>query len=89
MRYVRWFPVKAGNDANVAALGEYWKGGGAGCENMVFVTLGTGVGGGIMAVVPARMGIGIFAPALDGKGNSVAGICMLEKLSEQMQLSIF
>ena len=42
------FPVKAGNDANVAALGEYWKGGGAGCENMVFVTLGTGVGGGIV-----------------------------------------
>ena len=42
------FPVKAGNDANVAALGEYWKGGGQGCENMVFVTLGTGVGGGIV-----------------------------------------
>ena len=42
------FHVKAGNDANVAALGEYWKGGGAGCENMVFVTLGTGVGGGIV-----------------------------------------
>ena len=37
------FPVKAGNDANVAALGEYWKGGGQDCENMVFVTLGTGV----------------------------------------------
>ena len=42
------FPVKAGNDANVAALGEFWKGGGQGCENMVFVTLGTGVGGGIV-----------------------------------------
>ena len=42
------FPVKAGNDANVAALGEYWKGGGKGCDNMVFVTLGTGVGGGIV-----------------------------------------
>ena len=42
------FHVKAGNDANVAALGEFWKGGGAGCENMVFVTLGTGVGGGIV-----------------------------------------
>ena len=42
------FPVKAGNDANVAALGEYWKGGGQDCENMVFVTLGTGVGGGIV-----------------------------------------
>ena len=40
--------VKAGNDANVAALGEFWKGGGQGCENMVFVTLGTGVGGGIV-----------------------------------------
>ena len=42
------FPVKAGNDANVAALGEYWKGGGAGCGSMVMVTLGTGVGGGIV-----------------------------------------
>ena len=42
------FPVKAGNDANVAAMGEYWKGGGQGCENMIFVTLGTGVGGGIV-----------------------------------------
>ena len=49
----------------------------------------SGVGGGIMAVVPSRMGIGIFAPALDAKGNSVAGICMLEKLSEQLHLSIF
>ena len=47
------FPVKAGNDANVAALGEFWKGGGQGCENMVFVTLGTGVGGGI--VVEGRL----------------------------------
>lgn len=43
------FPVKAGNDASVAALGECWKGSGAGCDNMVFVTLGTGVGGGIVA----------------------------------------
>jgi glucokinase len=41
-------PVKAGNDANVAALGEYWKGGGEGCENMIMATLGTGVGGGIV-----------------------------------------
>lgn len=47
------FPVKAGNDANVAALGEFWKGGGQGCRNMVFVTLGTGVGGGI--VVEGRL----------------------------------
>ena len=49
----------------------------------------SGVGGGIMAVVPSRMGIGIFAPALDAKGNSVAGTCLLEKLSAQLHLSIF
>ena len=40
--------VKSGNDANVAALGECWKGGGAGCKNMILATLGTGVGGGIV-----------------------------------------
>ena len=40
--------VKAGNDANVAALGEMWQGGGKGCKNMVMVTLGTGVGGGVI-----------------------------------------
>lgn len=40
--------VRGGNDANVAALGEMWKGGGQGCENLVAVTLGTGVGGGII-----------------------------------------
>lgn len=42
------FPVKAVNDANAAALGEMWQGGGKGCDNVVFVTLGTGVGGGII-----------------------------------------
>ena len=40
--------VRAGNDANVAALGEYWKGGGRDAQSMVLVTLGTGVGGGIV-----------------------------------------
>ncbi|MCD7818240.1 MAG: ROK family glucokinase [Lachnospiraceae bacterium] len=40
--------VKAGNDANVAALGELWQGGGAGYQDMIMVTLGTGVGGGII-----------------------------------------
>ena len=40
--------VKAGNDANVAALGEMWQGGGKGYQNVVMVTLGTGVGGGII-----------------------------------------
>ncbi len=41
-------PVKAGNDANVAALGEMWKGGAEGRSNVIVVTLGTGVGGGII-----------------------------------------
>ena len=41
-------PCKGGNDANVAALGEMWKGGAAGYNNVVMVTLGTGVGGGII-----------------------------------------
>lgn len=42
------FSVKAGNDANVAALGEMWQGGGKGYTDVVMVTLGTGVGGGII-----------------------------------------
>lgn len=41
-------PVVAGNDANVAALGEMWKGGAQGHDDVVMVTLGTGVGGGII-----------------------------------------
>lgn len=40
--------VKAGNDANVAALGEQWRGGGRGFNSIVMVTLGTGVGGGVI-----------------------------------------
>ena len=41
-------PVQVGNDANVAALGEMWQGGGKGCANVLMVTLGTGVGGGVI-----------------------------------------
>lgn len=40
--------VKVGNDANVAALGEMWQGGGRGFRDLVMVTLGTGVGGGVI-----------------------------------------
>lgn len=49
----------------------------------------SGVGGGIMAVVPGEMGIGLYSPALDDKGNSVAGIKALELLSKELNLSIF
>ncbi len=53
--------VKVGNDANVAALGEMWKGGGMGAKNVVVVTLGTGVGGGIIVdgkIVSGQNGAG-------------------------------
>lgn len=49
----------------------------------------SGVGGGIMGVVPRRMGIGVYSPALDRKGNSIAGIKALELLSKKLELSIF
>ena len=42
------FPCVIGNDANVAALGEMWKGAGEGEKDLIMVTLGTGVGGGII-----------------------------------------
>ena len=54
-------PVKAGNDANVVALGEMWKGGGEGYLDVVLLTLGTGVGGGIIIngeIAPSHRGVG-------------------------------
>jgi len=61
--------VKVGNDANVAALGEMWKGGGQGNKNMVMVTLGTGVGGGI--IVDGKILIGT-----NGAGGEIGHIVM-------------
>lgn len=49
----------------------------------------SGVGGGILATVPNKMGIGIFGPSLDSKGNSIAGIKLLQSLSEKLELDIF
>ena len=49
----------------------------------------SGVGGGIMAVVPHKMGIGIYSPALDRKGNSTAGVEALRLISERLDLSIY
>ena len=54
-------PVELGNDANVAALGEAWRGGGEGAEDAVMITLGTGVGGGVIhrgKIVAGRHGLG-------------------------------
>ncbi|OUP49686.1 ROK family glucokinase [Lachnoclostridium sp. An181] len=61
--------VKVGNDANVAALGEMWKGGGLGNKNMVMVTLGTGVGGGIIID-------GKILGGAHGAGGEIGHICV-------------
>lgn len=62
-------PVKVGNDANVAALGEMWKGGGEGCKNLILVTLGTGLGGGIIVD-------GKIVNGTHGAGGEVGHACV-------------
>lgn len=49
----------------------------------------SGVGGGIVAVVPGKMGIGVFSPNLDAKGNSVRGVAVCRDLSQRFGLHIF
>mgnify|MGYP003586449158 CR=1 FL=1 len=49
----------------------------------------SGVGGGILAVVPKSMGIGVFSPVLNDKGNSIAGMKLLADLSHELDLSIY
>lgn len=68
--------VKVGNDANVAALGEMWKGGGLGHKNMIMVTLGTGVGGGV--ITNGHIMIGGH-----GAGGEIGHICVNYDETEQ------
>lgn len=49
----------------------------------------SGVGGGILAVTPGRAAVATFGPGLDRRGNSVAGLRMLENLSDTLGLSVF
>lgn len=49
----------------------------------------SGVSGGIMGSVPGKFGVGIFGPSLDEKGNSIAGIKLLELLSKEYRWSMF
>ena len=58
-----------GNDANVAALGEMWKGGGAGEKNVIMVTLGTGVGGGV--IINGKVLVGA-----NGAGGEIGHLCV-------------
>ncbi|MBP3808282.1 MAG: ROK family glucokinase [Eubacterium sp.] len=67
-------PVKAGNDANMAALGEYWQGGGKEYKSIIMVTLGTGVGGGI--IINGKMMAGV-----NGAGGEIGH--MTVDLAEQ------
>lgn len=61
--------VEAGNDANVAAMGEMWLGAGRGEKNLVMITLGTGVGGGV--IVDGHMIVGHH-----GAGGEIGHICV-------------
>lgn len=49
----------------------------------------SGVGGGLLSVADNRMGIGVYGPALDAKGNCIAGRPLLEYLSRELKLHIF
>lgn len=49
----------------------------------------SGVGGGIMASAPGKMGIGVYSPSLDKKGNSLCGVRALEMISRELKLSIY
>ena len=49
----------------------------------------SGVSGGLLVVVPSRMGIGIFSPLLDERGNSVRGVKVSEELSQRFGLHLF
>lgn len=63
--------AQIGNDANVAALGEMWKGGGLGQKNMIMITLGTGVGGGV--IVDGNLVVG-----KNGAGGEIGHLCVNE-----------
>ncbi|RUS47135.1 glutaminase A [Cohnella sp. AR92] len=49
----------------------------------------SGVSGGILALLPGRYGIGVIGPALNAKGNSCAGVRLLETISQEMDWSMF
>lgn len=68
--------VKGGNDANVAALGEMWKGAGCGYNSIVMVTLGTGIGGGIIID-------GKILSGATGAGGEIGHIHVQDGESEQ------
>lgn len=75
MKELTGIPVAAGNDANMAALGEMWLGAGKGQKNMIMVTLGTGVGGGIIVNGKPLTGS-------HGAGGEIGHFCVNEEETE-------
>lgn len=69
MREMTGLEVRSGNDANLAALGEMWLGAGRGQKNMIMVTLGTGVGGGI--IIDGKAAVGA-----NGAAAEIGHICV-------------
>ncbi len=69
IREMTGLEVRSGNDANLAALGEMWLGAGKGQKNMIMVTLGTGVGGGI--IMDGRVTVGA-----NGAAAEIGHICV-------------
>ncbi len=87
-------PVVLGNDGNCAVYGEHWKGAGEGLEDLVLLTLGTGVGGGVIiagklflgcngaAVEPGLIGIDPHGPACNsGNNGSLESFCSISALT--------
>ncbi len=75
MKELTGLPTKAGNDANVAALGEMWMGGGKGHNSIVMVTLGTGVGGGVILN-------GKIVPGVNGAAGEIGHMTMVDDETE-------
>ncbi len=75
MQRLTGFRTKAANDANAAALGEMWMGGGKGYRDIVMITLGTGVGGGVIVD-------GKIIPGFHGAGGEIGHLPMVEGESE-------
>ena len=69
MQELTGLSVEVGNDANVAALGEMWLGAGKGQKDLIMVTLGTGVGGGVIVDGRPIVGSG-------GAGGEIGHLCV-------------
>ncbi|WP_066895118.1 ROK family protein [Clostridium nigeriense] len=86
-------PVSVANDANCAVIGEYWRGSAMGCSNVIMITVGTGIGGGIISngkLLSGKIGIagelGHFPINITGKKCSCGNIGCYEKYASTTAL---